>query len=136
MVIPFFHSKRIAVPALNGKRFILKENIVYCEAEGNYTNFVMLNKAENFTSTCPLHDYEKQLPASESFLRVHNSYIANMNNALTIIRGNDAILIMIEKSRIPVSEKYKKDVMDTLDAEWKQDDENNNGDDWMDKEMD
>ncbi len=134
MEIPTFKSRRFEVPSVHGKEFILKEEILYCEADGNYTRFFMLRKEENFLATLPLHECEMHLPPADGFLRVHNSYIINTNHIVKYIKGKDGIFVLVNKARVPLSEKYKKNVLDTLGADWKKNDENNG--DWMDKEMD
>ena len=68
---------RIRLNTRTGYFFINPEDIIYCEADGNYSHIILQNgKAE--ISTLNLGTLEKQL-GTGNFLRISRSYLINMN---------------------------------------------------------
>ena len=65
---------RLAIPTAEGLQFIRLADIIYLEADANYT-YIFL-QAQKYIVSRTLKDFEDMLPA-EFFLRIHNSYIIN-----------------------------------------------------------
>lgn len=68
---------KIAIPNANGYVFFNTAEILYCEADMNYTK-VVTNKNESFLSTKNLKEFEEMLDA-EVFFRCHKSWLINLN---------------------------------------------------------
>jgi len=83
--------------------------IVYVQADGRYTHFFLLDGSRK-TASKNLGEYEKILP-KEDFLRVHHSYIVNMNYVKSILK-TDGYFVKLFKSDslIPVA-KRKQDII-------------------------
>jgi two-component system LytT family response regulator len=69
------HDK-IAIPTIEGFIIIAVSEIVYCHANGNYTEFHLINK-KCILSSYTLKQYDEIL-TTQSFFRAHRSYLINL----------------------------------------------------------
>ncbi len=97
---------KIALPTQNGYRFVKVQDIVRCESDNNYTLFY-LQSNEHFIVTRTLKDYEELLK-NESFVRVHQSHLINLNYVEQYIKGDGGTAIMSDGSEIEVSRRKKE----------------------------
>jgi len=98
---------KLAVPTAEGFELIPAEQIVYCEANDNYTHLFLKNK--NKIIACRiLKDIEAQLQDFSFFVRVHNSYLVNLNEVARYVRGDGGHLIMSNGTMINVSRSRKE----------------------------
>lgn len=97
---------KIALPTLNGYRFVKAQDIVRCESDNNYTLFY-LQTAEKIVVTHPLKEYETLL-RSETFIRVHQSHLINLNYVEQYIKGEGGTAIMSDGSEIEISRRKKE----------------------------
>ncbi len=98
---------KIAVPTAEGFELIPAEQVLYCEANDNYTHFLLKNK--NKIIACrTLKDIEEQLSDFPFFVRVHNSYLVNLNEVTKYVRGEGGNLIMSDGSSVNVSRSRKE----------------------------
>ncbi len=80
--------KFIAIPSMNKIEIIKVDEILFCEADGRYTKFHLVNGDIKITSR-NLGEYERLLDKSQ-FFRIHHSYIVNilMINHINKLEGN------------------------------------------------
>jgi two-component system LytT family response regulator len=97
---------KIAIPTLDGFELIMEDQVIYCEANDNYTHFY-LKIGKKITACRTLKEIEEQLEEFSSFLRIHNSYVVNLNEANKYIRGDGGYLVMNNGSTINVSRSRK-----------------------------
>jgi two-component system LytT family response regulator len=97
---------KIAIPTLDGFELIKIDQVVHCEANDNYTHFY-LKEGNKITACRTLKEIEEQLEEFSSFLRIHHSYIVNLNEAKKYIRGDGGYLVMNNGSTINVSRTRK-----------------------------
>jgi two-component system LytT family response regulator len=76
--VPAGPIKKLIIPNLKGFIALNPSNIILCEADGYCTNFFLTGGSKT-SSSYNLKYYEELLP-SDQFLRVHNSYIINLNH--------------------------------------------------------
>ncbi len=88
------------------ERVLLKE-ILFLEAESNYTT--LHTQCGRFVYSMVLKKIESLLPP-DFFLRVHRSYVVNMN-AITGFEGN---LLFIGDNKIPVSKSHRASVFNSF----------------------
>jgi two-component system LytT family response regulator len=72
----------VAISSLDKIELIPMEEIIYCQAEGKYTTFFLLN-GKKITSSKNLKEYNSILD-SNVFFRIHHSYIINIHHVLKI----------------------------------------------------
>ena len=98
---------KIAVPTSEGFELIQSNEIVYCEADDNYTYFFL--KSKNKIVACrTLKEVEEQLESFSSFVRVHHSYLVNLNEVSKYVRGEGGYLLMSTGSTVNVSRSRKE----------------------------
>jgi two-component system LytT family response regulator len=69
---------KVAVPTAEGFELIPADNVLYLEANDNYTHLFLKNKAK-VVACRTLKEMEEQLQDFNFFIRVHNSYMVNLN---------------------------------------------------------
>lgn len=100
---------RIALPTSEGLDFIDLEDILYCESDGAYT-FVHLSNGSRKLISKTLKFLEDIL-CDFQFLRVHKSYIVNMNYVSKYSRGSGGLLTMKNGAQIKVSRSKKEELL-------------------------
>jgi len=83
---------------------------MYCEANDNYTHFY-LQAGKKIIASRSLKDIEEQLAPFTHFVRVHHSYMVNMNQITRYVRGEGGHLIMSDGSMVPVSRSRKESLL-------------------------
>lgn len=101
---------KVAVPTSEGFELIPVEEIIFCEADDNYTRFFLKNK-KRVIACRTLKEVEEQLTDFVSFIRVHHSYMVNLNEVDKYIRGEGGYLIMSDGSIVNVSRSRKDALM-------------------------
>ena len=106
------------------KSAVLEEDIFFIRSQNSYIklrysevlyikameNFVQIvTETQKYTVLMPLSSIESQLP-SDRFMRVHRSYIINMQNVTNVERD----IINIKENAIPLSEQYKEKLIETM----------------------
>ena len=105
-------SGSIAVPTGDGLLFIKTQNIIRCEAEGNYVIIYQSGK-EKILITKNLGDIESMLDAKE-FFRVHNSHLVNLSHIKKYVKGDGGYVIMSDNSTVDVARRKKEEFMQVL----------------------
>lgn len=98
----------ICVKSYGDYRYIDSTDILYFEADNNSTD-IHLNNGEMITAFKTLKHFETVLPPSQ-FLRIHNSYIINVNQVSRIHTGNTVCYIKNSTTKLPFSKSYKENV--------------------------
>ena len=102
--------QNIAVPTLEGFEMIPAIDLVRCEAEDNYTH-LFLKSGKKITACRTLKEMEEHLKDFPFFLRVHHSYMINLNEIAKYIRGEGGYLVMNDGATINVSRSRKEALM-------------------------
>lgn len=98
----------IALPTMQGLEMVEIESIVSCSSEGNYTHFHLKDKRK-LTASRPLKDVEELL-SDHPFVRVHQSFLVNINEIRRYFRGDGGYLVMSDGMNIDVS-RSRKDIL-------------------------
>ena len=106
--IPNQQSLIICVKSYGDYRYIDSEDVLYLEADNNSTD-IHLNNGEMITAFKTLKHFETVLPPTQ-FLRIHNSYIINVNQVSRIHTGNTVCYIKNSTTKLPFSKSYKENV--------------------------
>ena len=100
------HPQKIAVPHQSGIVFVELKDMVYCEAESNYTK-VFLTSGKNYLLSRTLRDVQEVLE-ERNFLRVHRQYLVNLDHIKMYHKGEAAYLVMHGDINIPVAKNQKE----------------------------
>jgi len=99
---------KVALPTMEGLQMIPVDAIISCESERNYTVLFLKDKRK-ITVSKILKEIEEMLD-EYSFLRVHHSYIVNINEISKYVKGEGGYLVMSDGSSIDVS-RSRKDIL-------------------------
>jgi two-component system LytT family response regulator len=102
--------QKIAVPTVEGFELIPADEVVRCEADDNYTHIFLKNKSRIVASRT-LKEMEEQLREFSFFVRVHHSFIVNLNEVTKYVRGEGGYLVMSDGSSVNVSRSRKDALM-------------------------
>lgn len=98
---------KIAVPTSEGYELIPAEQVLYFEASDNYT-FVFLKDKRKIVACRSLKEIGEQTEEFKFFVRVHHSYMVNLNEVTKYVRGEGGYLVMSEGTTINVSRSRKE----------------------------
>jgi two-component system LytT family response regulator len=111
------NPQKIVLKTSDKMHIVELNDIVYCEADNNYTIFHLTNE-KSLVLSKSLKVYEEMLSDS-SFYRVHQSYLVNIN-AITAFEKNDGgHLLMSNGKNVPVSITKKKRLLNYLQSIYK-----------------
>ena len=97
----------ICVKSHGDYRFIEAKDIWYLQADNNSTD-IHLSNGEMITAFKTLKQFENVLPFP--FVRIHNSYIANIDYVSRIHMGNSVCYLKNSAIKLPFSKSYKENV--------------------------
>ena len=104
--------QRIAIPTAEGLQFIKLNEIIYLEANVNYTSF-FLTGPEKYLASRTMKDFEEMLPA-DIFVRIHHSYIINKNFAEKYIRGEGGQVVLSNGVVLDVAKRKKAEFLKAI----------------------
>ena len=105
---------KIVLTSLGEIHFFDPSDIVYCHANGNYTQFFLADGKKVMISKT-LKEAEGALDP-DIFLRIHKSYIINLQY-IKRFHTRDHLLILRDGTELPVSQRRKAQVIRTLRGE-------------------
>jgi two-component system LytT family response regulator len=109
---PKYPVKRIALPTMSGLEMVEIDSIISCSSDSNYTNFLLKNN-KKITASRTMKDVEELL-TDYSFLRVHHSFMVNLNEIHKYIKGEGGYLVMSDGTHIDVSRNRKEKLLQKL----------------------
>lgn len=105
---------RIALPTMEGLQVIPTDSIISCTSSSNYT-ILSLKENQKLVVSRTLKEIEEML-AEHAFLRVHHSYLVNLNEIRKYNRGEGGNLIMSDGSSVDVSRSRKEQLLKYLQS--------------------
>lgn len=94
-------KRKICLSTADGLEFIQVNNIMYCEANGSYTNFHIKPDIRLVVSK-NLKEYEQML-VDYDFMRVHNSFLINLHEVKKFVKSEGGYILMNNDSQISIS---------------------------------
>ena len=115
MLLKQMHGKnhgfnKIAVPTTEGFELVPADQILYLEANSNYTH-IFIKSRHKIVACRNLKEMEEQLLGFNFFVRVHQSYIINLNEVTKYFRGEGGYLVMSDGSSVNVSRSRKDSLL-------------------------
>ena len=101
---------RLALPTKEGVHFLLPQEIIRCEALGNYTKF-FTTSGKSYLISKTLGEYDTLL-TPQNFIRTHKSHLVNKKFISFI--DHDGFAVLKDNSRVEVSRRRKEEVMEAL----------------------
>lgn len=111
-ILPENNGGKISFP-LSGKTIFVKAaDIIYCKADGNYSN-LFLNGDKKEMISKKLKEIEEMIN-NGGFYRVHNSYLVNLNYIKEYVKSDGHYLVLDDGTSIPVARTRKDRLLDLL----------------------
>ncbi|MDQ6763592.1 MAG: LytTR family DNA-binding domain-containing protein [Bacteroidota bacterium] len=112
MHLPASQINKVALPTMEGLQMVTVDSIVRCESDSNYT-IVFLKNQQKIVVSRTLKDIEEMLE-DHSFLRIHHSYLVNINEINKYVKGEGGYVVMSDGSAVDVSRSKKDLLLKTL----------------------
>ena len=96
--------RKILIPTGYGLELFNIDEIVRCEADGNYTVLYFNNKKHLLVSK-QLQSFEASL-AEFDFIRINRKYVVNLRSVIRFQRGKNPTITLIDGFEISISEFY------------------------------
>ncbi len=103
---------KIALPQQSEIRYVDISEIIRCEADDNYTTFVL--DGENILVSRSLKEYADQLKP-KGFLRTHQSHLVNPKFVKSWLKEDGGMLLLSNNEKIPVSKPNREEVKIALE---------------------
>ncbi len=107
-------SEKVALPTMEGIHFEDVKNIIYLEAQGNYTMLLLVNKRKILV--CKTLREMEELIRSEAFVRIHRSHTINLNKLSKYVKGKGGYVVMDDGTSVNVSAGRKKEFMEAIEV--------------------
>lgn len=111
---PQASRQHIALPTMEGLQMVSIDSIICCTSKSNYT-LLHFRDGQRLVISRTLKEVE-QLLADHYFLRVHHSYLVNLNEVKKYIRGEGGMLLMSDGTSVDVSRSRKESVINALQS--------------------
>lgn len=104
--------ERLAIPSDN--EIILQKiaDIVYCEADSNYT-ILHLASDKKITVSKTLKEFENILPESD-FCRIHHATLVNLSHVSKYVKGEGGYVLVTGRRHLDVSRRKKDNFLQAL----------------------
>ncbi len=103
------NQKKIALKTAEAIHLIDVKDIIRCNSDGNYTNFIIKdNKALLVSKT--LKEFEELL-SPYHFVRIHQSHLINLDYIEKYDKRSGGFVVLKDRSEIPVSTRKKEELL-------------------------
>lgn len=99
---------KITIPLQNGFEVLQVEDILYCQADDNYTQIYLKDKKKLVSKTLK---YFEDMLTENGFARVHKSYLVNVNTIVEYKKGKGGSVVLENGKEIMVSPSKKKELL-------------------------
>ena len=98
--------EKIALPSSNGLELVKVDDIIYCQADSNYTIFHLIDQPKILVSRS-LKEYDDIL-SHQGFYRIHQSYLIKISYVKKYIKGEGGSVILENGKELDVSRRRKE----------------------------
>lgn len=107
-------GQTIGIPIINGSKFIQVADILFCEADSNYSFVQMKEKSQRIHATKTLLQFENLL-SDHGFCRIHDKFIINLKEIKEYMRGGEGGVVTLSNGKeIDVSRRRKDNFIRTM----------------------
>ena len=98
-------TDKIGVPTPEGLLFLAAQDIIYCQAQSNYTELFLVD-GQKITSSYTLKSFEDLL-SDQHFFRTHKSFLINLRHIDVYRKGEGGVVVMSNGREIEVARRNK-----------------------------
>lgn len=106
-------SKRLVLPIHHGFIFADLHDIVHCEAAGVKSWLYLDEQEKKYLVSRSIGEMEELL-CLPNFVRIHNSYIINVNFVVSYTKGDGGTVIMADGAELGISRNHKADFLGSI----------------------
>ncbi len=99
--------QRIALSSGDGLVFVPVSDIMYCQADSNYTKVILAN-GQKIVVPKTLKDIDETISGPD-FFRIHHSYLININYIKKYVRGDGGYVVMNDNTDVPISRNKREE---------------------------
>jgi len=103
---------KLMLPTLEGFEIVKTSDIIYCEAHDNFTKFHLIDK--HVLLICRTLKYFEEMLAGNRFVRIHRSYMVNLDYVIRYTKGKGGYLTLDNQIELEVSAKQKSKFIDAF----------------------
>jgi len=107
------NCEKIAVPSGNLLIFLNLCDIMYIKGDGSYSELFMADKSSHVVSR-NLKNFEEIICSNPAFVRVHKSYIVNLNFVRAYNKSDGGSLDLKSGFQVPVSTDKSSQILDKI----------------------
>lgn len=106
--------RKVRIPTLNGFVLVNTDEIVRCEASGNYT-IIFFTDQRSITACRKLGEYEEELKGY-GFIRIHKKHLVNINQIIEYNKGKSGggYITLHRRQVLEVSARRKADLINAI----------------------
>lgn len=105
--------ERIAVPSGNSILFLETESILFIKGDGAYSEIRCANDVKHLVSR-NLKNFEDILCSNPNFVRIHKSYIVNVNFVSAYNKSDGGNLVLKNGLHLPISSDKVQTILDSI----------------------
>lgn len=106
-------EQTITLSTSQGFEFIPVNEIIYCKANGSYTNFHLKKASKSLLVSKRLKEYENLL-VEHNFMRIHHSYLINLAEVKNYLKADGGHVTMKDGSLVSISSKKKEEFLNYM----------------------
>lgn len=107
------HITKITLHSNDGVYILPVEDIIFMEADGQYTHFFLKDGGRKLSSL-NLMEYEELL-SDHHFFRAHRSFLINLKEVRKYVRGEGGSVIMSNGQSVDISKRRKAEFLKVLE---------------------
>lgn len=104
--------EKLAIPDAEGIVFEKVADIIFCEADGNYTKIYLAGRRQLLVSK-NLKEFENML-GDNGFFRIHHAHLINLQHIRKYVKGEGGYVILEEGHNLDVSRRKKESFLQRL----------------------
>jgi two-component system LytT family response regulator len=102
-------QKKIQISSAHGFNLINPADILFLQADNNYTQFYLINGQQHLASST-MGNFEAELPPDQ-FFRIHKSTIINLSHFVEFSRVDGNFAVMSNGAKLPVSKRKTEEFL-------------------------
>lgn len=99
---------KITIPLQSGFEVLAVSNILYCQADDNYTQIYLESGKKLVSKTLK---YFEEILTEKGFARIHKSYLVNVNAVVAYNKGKGGSVVLNNGKELMVSASKKSDLL-------------------------
>ncbi|MEZ5040761.1 MAG: LytTR family DNA-binding domain-containing protein [Saprospiraceae bacterium] len=102
--------QKVVLPLLDGFEVVRMAEILYCEADENFTHFYFTNGKKSLI--CRKLKFFDQLLSLHGFCRIHRSYLINMEYVQRYVKGKGGTVVLENGQQLQVANARKNEFLE------------------------